>query len=522
MTTRIELPTIAHAKVSNKSVNLLLTFAVIGLVLGIYHETVWSIVAIWIRSDTYAHGFLIVPFSLYMVWDRRETLKTIAHQPDYLPLLLLAGLGFIWLLATLASVMIVQQYVLVAMLPVIVWAMLGNKIFIATIFPLIYLFFAVPFGDSLIPPLINFTADFTVGALQLTGIPVYREGSFFSVPSGNWSVVEACSGVRYLIASVTLGTLYAYLTYQSLSRRIIFIGLSIIVPIIANGLRAYLIVMTGHLSNMTLAVGVDHLIYGWLFFGIVMLLLFWAGSFWREDQQPIRSIIQIGQTDKDDSQSGATSKATWGVAGLIMIITAIWPLYAQHLSTSLHQQSIPALTMANHSDKWQPETAPLSDWVPVYVGSPVQYIGHFSNNDRRVSVYVTYYRNQKQGNELINYGNTLVASNSGWIDVLSSRQDISVDNAELTVTQNQLRASTDKLLTWRWWWLGDYETSNPYMVKFLMAVKQLFGQGDDGAEIIIAAHYETDPQEAILLMRQFVADMMPAIREDLDSTKNQK
>lgn len=520
MTTQIEFPNVAHDKVTNKGINLLLTLAVITLVLAIYHETAWSIVEIWMRSDTYAHGFLIIPFSLYMIWDRRETLKTIPDQPDYLPLLLLAGLGFGWLLATLASVMIVQQYVLVAMLPVIVWAMLGSRIFVATIFPLAYLLFAVPFGDSLIPPLINFTADFTVGALQLTGIPVYREGSFFSIPSGNWSVVEACSGVRYLIASVTLGTLYAYLTYQSLSRRIIFIVLSIIVPIIANGLRAYLIVMTGHLSGMTLAVGIDHLIYGWIFFGIVMLLLFWAGSFWREDQQPIKPAIRTGQTGT--SQASVSSKATLGIAGLITVITAIWPLYAQHLSTSLDQQSIPTLNIINHSDKWQSEMAPLSDWTPVYVGTPVQYTGHYSNNDQHVSVYVTYYRNQKQGNELINYGNILIDGNSGWSNVGSSRQNISVDNTELTVTQNQLRTSTDRLLTWRWWWLGDYETSNPYMVKFLMAINQLFGQGDDGAEIIIAANYEIDPQEAIFSMRQFVADMMPAIREDLHSAKNQK
>ncbi len=520
MTTKIEFPSMVHDKATNINVSILLTLAVIALILAIYHETAWSIVAIWMRSDTYAHGFLIIPFSLYMIWERREMLRTIPHQPDYLPLFLLAGLGFGWLLATLSSVMLMQQYALVAMLPVIVWAMLGSKMFVATAFPLAYLLFAVPFGDSLIPPLINFTADFTVKALQLTGIPVYREGSFFSIPSGNWSVVEACSGVRYLIASVTLGTLYAYLTYQSLVRRIIFIGLSVIVPIIANGLRAYMIVMTGHLSDMTLAVGVDHLIYGWVFFGIVMLLLFWIGSFWREDHLPIKSLIRAGQGDS--SQFSASGKATLGMAGLIIVVAAIWPLYAQHLSASLDERSMPTVDIVNQSGKWQSETAPLSDWKPVYVGKPAQHIGYFSNNNQRVSVYVTYYRNQQQGNELINYGNVLIGEDSGWSDVDSSKQKLSIENAELIVTQNQLRAATTKLLTWRWWWLNDYETSNPYMVKLLMAVNQLLGEGDDGAEIIIVADYETDPQKAALSMRQFITDMMPAIREGLHSAKNKK
>ncbi len=120
------------------------------------------------------------------------------------------------------------------------------------------------------PTLIDWTADFTIAALKLTGIPVFREGAHFQIPSGRWSVVEACSGVRYLIASLMVGILYAYLTYRSMRRRLLFIGVSILVPIVANWLRAYMIVMIGHLSGNTLAVGVDHIIYGWIFFGVVM------------------------------------------------------------------------------------------------------------------------------------------------------------------------------------------------------------------------------------------------------------
>ena len=97
-------------------------------------------------------------------------------------------------------------------------------------------------------------------ALRATGIPVFREGLHFVIPSGSWSVVEACSGVRYLIASLMVGTLFAYLNYvcttgaPGLRRRL---GL---VPIVANWLRAYIIVMLSHLSGNKFRAGVDHLI----------------------------------------------------------------------------------------------------------------------------------------------------------------------------------------------------------------------------------------------------------------------
>ena len=135
------------------------------------------------------------------------------------------------------------------------------------------------------------TADFTVAALRASGIPVYREGLQFVIPSGSWSVVEACSGIRYLMASFMVGSLFAYLNYRSWRRRLAFVAVSLVVPIVANWLRAYMIVMLGHLSGNTLAVGVDHLIYGWVFFGIVIMAMFMVGARWSEpDAQP-----QIGR-----------------------------------------------------------------------------------------------------------------------------------------------------------------------------------------------------------------------------------
>lgn len=217
--------------------SIYIVLMVIVAIFFIFYEATESIVSTWIRSETYAHGLLIFPFSLYMIWKKRTTLYGLAHYPEFKWLIVLGILGFGWLLAFLSSVLVVKQFVLISMIPIVVCAIMGFRFAWAIAFPLAYLFFAVPVGESLIPPLIDFTADFTVSALQMTGIPVYREGNFFSIPSGNWSVVEACSGLRYLIASVTLGTLYAYLTYISWVKRLIFIIFSIIVPILANGLE---------------------------------------------------------------------------------------------------------------------------------------------------------------------------------------------------------------------------------------------------------------------------------------------
>lgn len=503
----------------------LLTLATVAAILAGYHETTWSMISTWGRSDTFAHGFLIFPFSAYLIWGQRKRLTTFSSQPNPMALLALGALGFSWLLATLASVQVFAQFLMIAMIPAAVWAILGNQIASALAFPLAYLLLAVPFGDAFIPPLIDFTADFTVTALQLTGIPVYREGSFFTIPSGNWSVVEACSGLRYLIASFTLGTLYAYMTYRGLARRVVFIALSVIVPIIANGVRAYLIVMTGHLSDMQLAVGIDHLIYGWVFFGIVMLLLFWIGSFWREDDNEPDDGLTV--TPQAESHLGPSSKVSiknaMFTAGAVLATVFIWPVYAIQLEKAFTQIAIePEIQVPGKPGKWELGSAPVSDWNPVYVGYSARFLKNYRNGERSVDLYISYYRNQKQGAELINSANVLVPeTGSPWRIIKEVARSISLGPREETIKQDRLHSPSTNLLVWRWYWIDGEETANPYHAKYMLARNKLLGRGDGGAEIIVAAQYEEKPDEAVAVLQGFIDDMIPAITEGLRNAADQ-
>jgi exosortase A len=491
----------------------LIAMAAVATILAIYYQTTLSMVSIWDRSDTFAHCFLIAPISAWMVWRQRKQLMHLDHRPNPWALILLVGLGFGWLLATLAHVLVFQQYFVVAMIPVAVWSILGNRLAWAIAFPMAYLLLAVPFGEVFIPSLIDFTADFTVAALQLTGIPVYREGTFFTLPTGNWSVVEACSGLRYLIASFTLGSLYAYLTYTSLKRRLAFIALSVIVPIVANGLRAYMIVMMGHLSGMTLAVGVDHLIYGWLFFGIVMLLLFWIGSFWREDDQTKSSTKTEGSRKPLHS---APIRASAGVALSAIAVILLWPAYVKYLERNADVLESRKIDIPGQPGKWEVSSTMLSNWKPTYIGTPIQFVRTYYNGSHSVTIYVAEYHNQHRGSQLITSGNTLVPEKDPeWRNVGEQARAIELASQRLTIKESRLHSPIQKLLLWRWYRLDSEETTSPYIAKMLLAKKKLLDRGDDGAEIIIAAQYEEKPDEAVPVLQSFVNDMMPDIRKGL-------
>ncbi|MDE2275123.1 MAG: exosortase A, partial [Burkholderiales bacterium] len=278
-------------------------------ILLLYGRSLAGMVEIWWRSETFAHAFLVLPISLWLAWRQRARLREIAPRPSPWLILALAALAAFWLLSDLATVNVASQFALVAMLVLAVPCVLGLEVAWALLFPLLFLFFMVPFGEFLLPTLMQHTADFTVWALRATGIPVYREGQTFVIPSGTWSVVEACSGIRYLIASLMVGALFAYLNYRSWQRRAAFMAVATVVPIVANWLRAYMIVMLGDLSGNRIAVGVDHLIYGWLFFGIVITIMFLIGSRWSEPEAPA------------PEAGGAATAATVRAAGA----TRSWP-----------------------------------------------------------------------------------------------------------------------------------------------------------------------------------------------------
>ena len=113
------------------SIAVFLTVLAITAILLIYYQTTWSMIATWHRSETYAHGFLILPFVVYMIWVKRRSIGMVKQQPNPTALIGLCVLGFLWLVAELASVQVVTQYALVAMLPLIVAVILGYKVMFA-------------------------------------------------------------------------------------------------------------------------------------------------------------------------------------------------------------------------------------------------------------------------------------------------------------------------------------------------------------------------------------------------------
>jgi len=446
---------------------------------AVFFSTTQSMVDIWLINETFTHGFLILPISLWLIWEQRQRIAGITMHRDLRALIIVLPILGLWVLATLIDVAVVRQLTMVALIPANVWLILGAPIALALLFPLLYLFFAVPLGQSLIPPMMELTADMTVYLVQHSGVPIYRDGLSFELPSGSWAVVEECSGVRYLIASAALGTIYAYISYRSFSKRAIFVLASLIVPIIANGLRAYGIVMIGHLSGMKYAVGADHLLYGWVFFGIVIFILFWIGGFWADSARKDDTIAP------DSSPTPTSPNALFGIgviAALLVTSISVAALKSQQIAMPADA----SLILPAQAGDWQPAEIATGAWAPIFNNADLQEAQAYALGGEQVTLHVGYFHTQRDGAEAISSLNRLTSPyDSAWKLTASRVHKTSTGS----VVESEVSLGQVKVLVWSGYMIGGKFVANSYIAKLYQALGLLRGQ-HQASYITLSTHFD--------------------------------
>lgn len=459
-----------------------------------YGETAWSIALIWERAPTYSHGFLVLPLVGYLIWRRRAELLALPVRPAWSVLPLIALAAFAWVLGNLGGVLGLSQFALVAMLPLLVWLAAGHRIAWAILFPLAFTLFAVPLGEFIVPVLMEGTATATVSALRVSGIPVFRDGMHFVIPSGSWSVIDACSGIRYLIASIMVGSLFAYLAYRSAFKRILFTSVAIVVPILANWLRAYLIVLIAHLSDNRLATGVDHIWLGWGIYGVVMGLVFWIGMRWADAPAPSAGV---------GPSSPAPRAAVAALAGGLLV-AAMGPVAAALLPVSHGIQATlePLAPAAGWTRASMDRHILARDrFLPAYEGARATRFHVFTAPIGDVAASVQLFADQTQGQELINSGNVLVTQQDRrWYVSASEPTFAMLGDVHVPFVATRLTGVRhQRMLVWHTYWINGRWTTNEYVAKAWQVWSQLTGHGDAAALVTVQTAMADDVDGAAAL-----------------------
>lgn len=487
---------------------------------GIFHAcwpTVEGLVHVWNTSDTYAHCWTIPPISLWLLYQSRVTRQGIPLRCSWLAPVTTALAGGLWFLGSLVEIQLVQQLALIALVLSAALAAFGLAWCRAAAFPLAFLFMSVPMGQELTPVLVDMTADFVVRAVELTGIPIYREGNSFIIPTGSWSVVSGCSGVRYLMATLTVGMLFAYLNYRAWHRRLIFIVFAAAVAIVANWLRAFGIVMIAHHSGMRLALGIDHFIYGWVFFGVVIFLLISVGAAWREPAHPSQPSPSLALTS-----AAAETHRPILIPLLCLLFIQGWPLLAEAvwrtgdaapLAKSATELPLPsAWTMA--------DTQTGSTWEPYFAGEPQRLSARGMMSDGRTGfgIDIAWFARQTQGHELRHAGHRLVhEKDKVWLTLDGPEMVVSGEGLP-TVRETVLgsRHGESQLLIWQLDWVDGEFVADTAAAMLAGLRGMLGGRGNAAAALVLHVQVGVteDLEEARAHLRTLLSASRPALEDE--------
>jgi len=327
-----------------------------------------------------------------------------------------------------------------------------------------------------------------------------------------WSVVEACSGVRYVIASVKLGVLYAYLTYRSIWRRALFVLVSAIVPVLANTVRAYIIVMLGHLSDMKLATGVDHLIYGWVFFGLVIFALFWLGSFWREDG-PAAPVDNLNQLTGQGAAGSGFSKLLASTL-TVLLAAAVWPLWAHTTQSRSDTDLCCAVTLPAASGGWRAALEPNWHWQPDSAVAG-QVASYYDLDGQTLGLFIQYADGDTQEGEVVGSSTRFVVQDGGMRVIAADKVTLRLGDVIVPVDQAHLLGVGGQLLAWSWYRIGDLDTSNDYLAKFREAWATL-GFGASGSyRVVVVLPQQAPAASTRVLLQGFLDTHGDKLNEEL-------
>jgi exosortase A len=249
---------------------------------ALYWRAMPPLVRQWASDDDYTHGFLIVPLSLYFVWERREALRRTAVRPAWAGAGLLA-LGLLLLLVgSVGAELFLQRFSSIVVVAGLVWLILGTGFLRELLFPIAFLVFMVPLPaivmNAVAFPLQLFAAQSATFCMQAAGVPVLREGNTIVLSNTTLEVVEACSGIRSLQALLALGAVYGYFTQKAVWKRWALLLLSVPIAIAANAFRVAGTGFLAHFIGPEAAQGFYHSFAGWIVFVVAFVLLLGAGT----------------------------------------------------------------------------------------------------------------------------------------------------------------------------------------------------------------------------------------------------
>ncbi|MEC8965453.1 MAG: exosortase A [Pseudomonadota bacterium] len=448
-------------------------FAILCLWLTFCWQGITTVVEIWYGNEIFNHGFFIVPGAFYLIYLKRYELLSKPIQTSALSLAVIIPALLLYVIGIAGDIQLFLHAATFTLLPALIWLLIGTQAARTILFPLVFMLFSIPVGEQLIPYLQEIAADGSVALLHLSGVPLFRSGLYIEIPQGRFLVAEACSGVSFFIASFVIGSLYAYINLSSVKRKVSFVVISLIFPVLANIVRVYGIILIAYWTDMEHAAGADHLIYGWFFFAFVIVCLLGIGELMR-DAAPLEN------PPATVNPKFQIHRLTVALSLALFVAFGAWKI---NIANANHSAAITSSALLNDVEK---NTCSTISWSPLVINPDDEREG--SINDCRVKVYSAWF--SEQDNELVS---DLHRNFDPERFSLEGTETLNVSGNTFTVF-NVVSLRGEKVKIVRWYEIDEHLFTSKIPAKVYQVRRALLGK-ESGGNLWILATLSQDAEQ---------------------------
>ncbi len=229
----------------------------------------------WWNDSEAGHGLLLAPLAVWLAWRDRP------RQPlapnTLLGTSLLVAAVLLRYVAGLAAELFTLRFSIVLALAGLTVFWLGERQLRRWWLPFALLTLSIPL-PALVTNALTLPLQFKASALgtallEWRHVPVRLSGNVIQLPGRQLFVTEACSGIRSLMALLSLGVLVGGLWLRTPIGRLAVLVLAVPIAVVVNAIRVFLTGFLVYFLNPAMGEGFMHLTEGWLLFLVAFSVL---------------------------------------------------------------------------------------------------------------------------------------------------------------------------------------------------------------------------------------------------------
>jgi len=389
------------------------------LILAIYYPTLMGIYAKVSTNEDYSHAFLMPFITGYLIWEKRKSLKDAKIKPIWagFPLMVFTFLFSIY--GILGSDISAARISWWLWLISIVLFCYGMEFFKILFLPILMLGFIIPLPNCIQAPLtmsLKLTSSKLAGFLiRIVDIPVYVDGNIIDLGYTKLQVVDACSGLRYVLPLIALGILCAYFFQKHLWKRVVLVFLTLPIAVLMNGLRVSVTAILSQWVSPKVAEGFFHGFSGWFIFIISFGLLMGFSCILK--MLPPKDV----KRQNGPNQNLGYRKNQKNYSNIFPFIVSAG-LLGSLLLASLSTGTMPKVRLANgiaafplEFKGWKGVLEPIDPEILKKSGAEEAFQATYINNKNEiVTVYIGYRGSPFMESEEFFHSPTVCLPSSGW------------------------------------------------------------------------------------------------------------